>query len=38
MLRTVVGYINTNVSKIDKIPALLCSSMCAEGDVKKGNK
>lgn len=38
MLRTDVGDINTNVSKIDKIPALLCSSMCVEGACETGNK
>lgn len=35
MLKTIVGDINTNVSKTDKIPVLLCSSVCVEGDVKQ---
>lgn len=34
MLR-VVGDINTNVGKTDKIPVLLCSIMCIKGDVRQ---
>lgn len=35
MLRTIVRDMNTNMSKTDNISALLCSSMCVEGDVKQ---
>lgn len=35
MLRTIIGDININVSKTDKIPVLLCSSVCVEEDVKQ---
>lgn len=35
MLKTFVRDINANVSKIDNIPAFLCSRIYIEGDMKQ---